>query len=133
MRHTERLLSIDRVKDEIEQGKDELAQWVAGSFNTWFESTNEGNVLQAYAAAMSWAQLEPQYSAAAKAEFADTKNADAWLIAYARAKGGVIVVTLEQPDPNVRRRIPIPNVCKAFGIPYLDSFAMLRALRVKLG
>jgi Domain of unknown function (DUF4411) len=128
-----RLLSIDRVKDEIEQGKDELADWVASAFSTWFASTNEADVLGAYAVVMRWAQAETQYSDAAKAEFADTKNADAWLIAYARAKGGVIVVTLEQPNPNVRRRIPIPNVCKGLGISYLDSFAMLRALGVRLG
>jgi hypothetical protein len=127
-----RLLSIDRVKDEIELGKDELANWVASSFNAWFASTNEADVLGSYAVAMMWAQAEPQYSDAAKAEFADTKNADAWLIAYAQAKGGVIV-TLEQPNLTVQRRIPIPNVCKALGIPYLDSFAMLRALGVRLG
>jgi uncharacterized protein DUF4411 len=127
-----RLLSIDRVRDEIELGKDKLADWVASAFNTWFASTNEDDVLGAYAAAMRWAQAETQYSDAAKAEFADTKNADAWLIAYAQAKGSVIV-TLEQPNPTVRRRIPIPNVCKAFGITYLDSFSMLRALGVRLG
>lgn len=126
------LLSIDRVKDEIELGKDRLADWVAGTFNTWFASTNEADVLRAYGGVMRWAQAEMQYSDAAKAEFADTKNADAWLIAYAQAKG-VIVVTLEQPNPNVQRRIPIPNVCKALGISYLDSFAMLRALGVRLG
>lgn len=127
-----RLLSIDRVKDEIELGKDKLADWVASAFGTWFASTNEADVLGAYAVAMRWAQAEVQYSEAAKAEFADTKNADAWLIAYAQAKGSVIV-TLEQPDPNVRRKIPIPNVCESLGIPYLDSFAMLRALGVRFG
>jgi hypothetical protein len=127
-----RLLSIDRVKDEIELGKDELADWIASAFNTWFVSTNETDVLGAYAVAMTWAQAETQYSDAAKAEFADTKNADAWLIAYAQVKGSVIV-TLEQPNPNVRRKIPIPNVCKSLGIPYVDSFAMLRALGVKFG
>jgi hypothetical protein len=129
---TGHLLSIDRVKDEIEQGKDELANWVAATFSPWFASTNEADVLRNYAVAMAWAQGQTQYFDAAKAEFADTKNADAWLIAYSLAKGSVIV-TLEQPNPNVQRRIPIPNVCRALGISYVDSFAMLRALGVKLG
>ena len=127
-----RLLSIDRVKEEIEQGKDELAKWASGTFHKWFASTNENDVLQAYGGIMQWAQAQPQYSAAAKAEFADVKNADAWLVAYAQAKG-YVVVTLEQPAPNAQRTIPIPNVCQAFSIPFIDSFAMLRALGVKLG
>jgi hypothetical protein len=127
-----RLLSIDRVRAEIEQGRDKLAKWAGGSFHSWFVSTNENDVLQAYGAAMRWAQAQTQYSDAAKAEFADTKNADAWLIAYAQAKGCVIV-THEQPDPNVKRNIPIPNVCQALGITFFNSFAMLRALRVRLG
>src|ERR1700683_4511557 len=71
-----RLLSIDRVREEIEDGKDELANWAGGIFFPWFVSTNENDVLQAYAATMQWAQAQPQYSAAAKAEFADVKNAD---------------------------------------------------------
>jgi Domain of unknown function (DUF4411) len=128
----ERLLSIDRVREEIEQGKDELAKWAGGTFHPWFASTNENDVLQAYRATMRWAQAQTQYSAAAKAEFADTKNADAWLVAYAQAKGCVIV-THEQPDPKVQRKIPIPNVCQAFTIDFLNSFAMLRALGVRLG
>jgi Domain of unknown function (DUF4411) len=127
-----RLLSIDRVREEMEQGKDELARWAVGTFHAWFASTNENDVLQAYGAAMQWAQAQTRYSAAAKAEFADKKNADAWLVAYAQAQGCVIV-THEQPDPNVQRKIPIPNVCQAFGIPFFNSFAMLRALGVRLG
>ena len=31
-------------------------------------------------------------------------------------------------DANVRRRVPIPNVCEAVGVPYVDTFDMLRAL-----
>jgi len=126
------LLSIDRVREEIEQGKDELTKWVSDNFQHWFASTDEDDVLQAYGAVMKWAQTETQYSDAAKAEFADTNNADAWLVAYALARRCVIV-TLEQPDPNVRRKIPIPNAGHAFGTPCLDSFAMLRALGVRLG
>jgi uncharacterized protein DUF4411 len=128
----ERLLSIDRVREEIEQGKDELAKWIGGTFQPWFASTDDTSVLQAYAGLMQWAQDQPQYSAAAKAQFADVKNADAWLIAYAQAKGCVLV-THEQPAPSAQRKIPIPNVCQMFGIPFVDTYAMLRALGVRLG
>ncbi len=90
------LLSIDRVRDELEQGKDELAEWADQTFRPLFASTNESDVLQIYGRIMQWAQAQPQYSAAAKAEFADVNNADPWLVAYALAKQ-YIVVTQEQP------------------------------------
>jgi hypothetical protein len=126
------LLSNDRVKEEIERGEDELATWAGGIFHPWFASTNENDVLRGYSRIMEWAQAQPQYLPAAKAQFADVENADAWLVAYAQAKG-CVVVTHEQPDSNVRRKIPIPNACQAFSIPFIDPFKMLRALGVRLG
>ena len=128
----DRVLSVDRVKDEIDRGRDELARWANEDFHTYFASTNPEDVLQVYANIMQWAQAQSQYSEAAKAEFADQRNADAWIVAYAKANG-CAVVTLEQPDPQIKRRIPIPNVCLAFEVPFIDSFAMLRALGVRLG
>jgi hypothetical protein len=126
------LLSIDRVKNELEQGRDELAQWVGESFHPRFASTNESDVLQAYATIMQWAQAQPQYLPAAKAELADMNNADAWLVAYAVAKQ-CRVVTQEQPHPDSRRKIFIPDVCQAFGVAFTGSFEMLRILGVRLG
>ena len=57
----------------------------------------------------------------------DEARADGWLIAYARALG-CTVVTLEIANPNVQRKVPIPNVCDAFGVDYTNTFDMLRAL-----
>jgi hypothetical protein len=127
-----RLLSIDRVRAELEQGKDELAEWADHAFHSWFVSTDESEVLEAYGATMQWAQAQPQYLHAALAEFANAKNADPWLVAYAMAKG-CTVVTQEQPHPDSKRKIFIPDVCQALGIAFTDSFAMLRALQVRLG
>ncbi|HHX95367.1 MAG TPA: DUF4411 family protein, partial [Clostridia bacterium] len=67
---------------------------------------------------------------AAKAEFASV--ADSWLIAYSKAYDFTIV-TNEQYQPHIKRRIPIPNVCNAFSIDCVNTFEMLRALNVKLG
>jgi hypothetical protein len=127
-----RLLSIDRVRRELEQGNDELANWANATFYQWFASTYENDVAQAYGQIMQWAQAQRQYSDAAKAELASMKRADAWLVAYAMARG-CVVVTHEQYDPNVRRKIPIPNICRAFVVRTNDTFEMLRALGVRLG
>lgn len=124
------LQSIDRVKVELELGKDELARWASGSFHGQFASTEDDDVIAAYRKIMIWSQAQTQYTDAAKAEFAAV--ADGWLVAYAMAKGYVIV-TLEQFDPNIKRRIKIPNACEAFGVEYIDTFAMMRALGAKLG
>lgn len=127
-----RVQSIDRVKAEIDRGRDALKDWANGNFHGWFASTDEDDVIDSYRQIMSWAYGQSQFTAAAKAEFARQENADAWLVAYAKAKG-YLVVTDELLDPNVKRRIPIPNVCDAFGVHYLGTFDMLRALGVRLG
>ncbi|HSF29462.1 MAG TPA: DUF4411 family protein [Candidatus Tectomicrobia bacterium] len=125
-----RLLSIDRVKQELERGKDDLAHWVDGSFDGWFASTTQDDVLDVYRQIVAWVQRQRQYLDAAKVGFIN--GADGWLIAYAKAKG-CGVVTHEQPAPDAKRKIPIPSVCRAFNVTFIDSFAMLRALGVKLG
>lgn len=123
-----RVRSIDRVKQELERGKDELAQWVDDNFSNALASTDEPDVIQSFSEIMTWVQAQNQFSAAAKADFAN--GADGWLVAYARAKG-CVVVTQEVLAPDARRKVPIPNVCQAFDVPFVNTFEMLRALGVQ--
>ena len=64
---------------------------------------------------------------AARAAFLD--GADGWLVASALA-GSYVVVTQEVEDLRARKRVPIPNVCRAFGVACSDTFQMLRELGV---
>lgn len=121
--------SIDRVKKELVRGKDELAGWAKGHFSHAFGTTDDADVIQSYGQIMTWVQSQIQFSDAAKADFAS--GADGWLVAYAKAKG-CVVVTHEVPAPDAKRKIPIPNVCEAFDVPFIDTFQMLRALGVRL-
>jgi hypothetical protein len=75
-----------------------------------------------------WARQQGQFTEAAKAEFAD--KADAWLIAYAKAKN-LVLVTHEVLDRFIQKKIPMPNVCEAFDVTYVDTFAMLRELEAQ--
>jgi len=93
-----------------------------------FADTNQPDVIQSFSDIMNWVQTNNQFMPAAKAGFAN--DPDGWLIAYARAKG-YVVVTQETPKPDARSRIPIPNVCQAFGVPFVNAFEMLRALQVR--
>jgi hypothetical protein len=124
------VLSIDRVKVELERGKDELAEWASGSFHEHFASTEKEDVIAAYRKIMVWSQGQAQFTPGAKAEFA--RVADGWLVAYALANV-CIVVTHEQFNLEAKARIKIPNVCQAFGVQYVDTFQMMRELGVRLG
>jgi hypothetical protein len=121
------IISIDRVKNELQGHLDELWDWAsAAPLDNCFPSTDIASVLAAYADAMSWV-MSQNFTDAAKAQFADENEADAWVIAFAKAAGAV-VVTHEKPIKDIRRRVPIPNVCNALKIPYIDTFDLLRKL-----
>lgn len=120
--------SIDRVKDELVDSKDELSNWVRDDVPpAAFLSTNDSVVVARYAEVIGWAMAQPQFLAAAKAEFADAKDADAWLVAYASVNG-LTLVTHETLDEQIRRKVKLPNACREFGVPYLNTFDMLKDL-----
>ena len=126
---TSRMLSIDHVRRELLAGKDPLADWVRNALPAAaFASTGEKPVARAFGEIMAWVQAQPKFLPAAKAEFAD--GADGWLVAYAKAEG-LVVVTQEVYDENVRRRVPIPNVCRQFGVNFIGTYDMLRAFGAK--
>lgn len=127
-----KICSIDKIQQEIinpqDKEPDELHQWTSENFRTYFESTDAFDVLQNYGEIQRWANNEPQFTEAAKDEFA--RNADAWLIAYAKAKGHTLV-THEVYNADMRRRILIPVVCKKFEVECINTFKMLKDLQVQ--
>ena len=124
-----RIKSIDRVKQELDRGNDDLADWADDEFKDAFASTNRQDVIDVYARVMDWAAGKSQYTDAAKHKFAS--GADGWLVAFANANR-CVVVTHELPAPYAKNIVKLPEVCDAFGVGYVDTFAMLRALRVIL-
>jgi hypothetical protein len=122
--------SIDRVREELERGGDDLWAWIKHNLpKDFFASTDNPQVIACYRQVLSWVQAQDQFLPGAKAELAQTDRADAWLIAYAKATG-MVLVTFEEYDPRVRKRVPIPNVCHAPGIDvkHVTLFDMLRGL-----
>lgn len=124
-----RLGSIDRIRNELLRGNDDLAEWVERQVpEAFFLSTADAAVTRHFAQMMGWVQEQAQFLPAAKAEFA--QEADGWLAAYAKAHG-FMLVTHEALNPESRKRVPLPNVCEAFGVPYANTFDMLRGLSVR--
>ncbi len=121
--------SIVPVKSELEIGKDELADWVRANVPAnFFASEEEESVVSRYREVVGHVQQSPAYLDYARADF--LSGADGWLIAYASTHN-LHVVTQEQLDPNIRKRVPIPNVAQHFGVPFINTFEMLKALKVQ--
>ena len=125
------ICSIDRVKKELLKGNDDLKQWAENSFDSYFHSTENNEILKVYTELMEWSNSKDQFTKEAKYEFAQGDIADAWLISYARANN-CIIATEERFNPNKKSKILIPNVCKEFNIEYVDTFQMLRQLKIQL-
>ena len=125
------LHSIDRVRQELLRGSrdDDLAQWVGQSVPaSFFLASDSGEVVAAYTRVMLWVTHHPQYQAEAKTQFAS--GADGWLVAHGIVTGQT-VVTNEQPRPESRRVIKLPDVCHGFNVQFEDTFAMLHSLGVQ--
>jgi Domain of unknown function (DUF4411) len=121
--------SIDRIKKEIDEGKDDLTQWAKKSApKGFFASTTEPAVATWFGKMVAWAQAETQYLPVAKSEFA--MGNDAWLVAYAKHHG-LVVVTHETFDANIKNKVKIPNVCDQFDVDWIDTFDMLEVLNTK--
>jgi hypothetical protein len=124
-----RIKSIDKIKQELERGNDDLADWIKrGNMSNAFASTDQPDVIRQFGEMMEWVQDNDQFLDAAKAEFAG--GVDGWLIAYAGVNN-YTVVTHEVYARDVRNRVPIPNICRAFDVRYTDTFQMLRDLGVR--
>jgi len=84
-----------------------------------------------YTKLIEWSYSNNQFRQEAKDEFAKADIADAWLIAYAEVNK-CVVTTEERLNLNKKSKILIPNVCNEFKIEYVDTFQMLRQLKVRL-
>jgi len=101
-----RIKSIDKIKQELERGNDELADWIKkGNITDAFDSTDQEDVIQQFSEIMEWVQSQEQFFDAAKAEFAG--GMDGWLVAYAKVND-YTVVTHEVYAPDARKKVPIP-------------------------
>jgi hypothetical protein len=125
-----KIISIDKVYDEIMKGNDTLKDWADSDFKEFFQTSETIPITEHYAELVMWAEAEQQYVQNAKDEFMLRENADAWVIAYAK-NYKCTVVTSEVIDSKITVSIKIPNVCDAFNIPYCNTFELLRELKFK--
>lgn len=121
------ITSIDKVYDEIKRGKDDLYEWVQQNLPSRFfcDTDNSPDLLINYQQLISWSFSNTQFTSNAKAEFAQYYEADAWVVAFAISNKST-VVSQEAFKANIKRKIPIPNVCHKFKVRHIDTFTFLR-------
>lgn len=126
-----RVYSINRIRSELLAGRktEDLVQWVENDLPPGFFLDTDGeDVTSAYTEVMLWVQRTPQYFDRAKAKFAT--EADGWLVAYAMVHDA-IVVTNEQPRPESRNRVLLPDVCTQFDVTCKNIFFVLKDLAIR--
>lgn len=126
-----KIISIDKVKKELLQNKDELSDWIIDNLTEdFFKDTT--TVVPNYATLTGWVYSKSeQYSATAISEFLDVDEADAWLVAFAMTYGNRIV-THEVSKPNSKSRVMLPDAANPFNVICIKTVDLFRALGVKI-
>lgn len=122
--------SVPAVRAEILHGTGPLVDWTKElPSEFWIEESLDTLLAMRHLA--EWAaNPDRPYTQAAVDEF--MASADLRLIAAAKANAAM-VVTRESPAPLSKKRIKIPDVCDAFGVPWASPFDTYRALGLRLG
>jgi len=117
--------SIDAVYDELKDSKDEVSEWAKRMRSAnFFHNTDDDETGASITDIHNWAASgENNFEQQALDEF--YRAADLVLIAYAKAHGHILV-TNEVYDSGTRKKIKIPNVCKAINLKYMNAFQLLR-------
>lgn len=122
------IASTDMVYDDLKNGGDDLAAWVKARRASMFHmDSTAAEVATKIAEQGTWIQsvgFKPHVHAEYMA------CADPFIVGVAAA-GSHCVVTLEAADPNRRKKVKIPDACKALGVTYENTFQMLKALGAK--
>lgn len=122
--------SIDKVKEEIDKGGDELTDWIRTNAPHNFFLKQDASVMEKYRETIDWVQSNPVgFSQSAKTGFVNV--ADSYLVATAAAKD-MVLVTYEKSNPLRRNRVMIPDACNAIGVRTCDLNTALRELGVQI-
>jgi hypothetical protein len=119
------VFSIEKVRDELIGGGDELADWAKARGGEFFIAP-DGADLASLAAASYWA-AGGGFDPGAVNQFLQV--ADYYLVAQAHARSFVVVT--HEVAANSVKKIKIPNVCVGLGVKVMSPYEMLRTERAR--
>jgi hypothetical protein len=119
------VFSIEKVRDELIGGDDELAEWAKERGSDFFLPPDD-EVLPSLAAVSTWASTQ-NYEPGAVNQFLQV--ADYYLVAHAHAHQ-FDVVTHEKVSDSVKK-IKIPDVCIGMKVKALTPYTMLRTEKAR--
>jgi hypothetical protein len=120
-----KVFSIEKVKDELIGGDDELAEWAEERGNGFFLPPDD-EVIPSLDAVSRWASTQ-SYEPGAVNQFLQV--ADYYLVAHAHAHQ-FDVVTHEKVSVSVKK-IKIPNVCIGIKVKAPTPYEMLRTEKAR--
>lgn len=121
----QRVFSIEKVRDELAAGADELSSWAVQRGDAFFLRPDP-TILPMLGTVSTWANGQ-NYEPAAINTFLQV--ADYYLCAHALAHDQTLV-SHEVPSPSTKR-IKIPNACIGLNIRFMSPYEMLRRERAR--
>jgi len=121
--------SISLVGEELKKGNDELATWAKDNAGLFIDVDDDATQRAFAEIAELVAQKAPAMKVGAIEDF--MAGADPWLIAKAIATDAV-VVTHESFNADIKKKFLIPNICKDFGVTWINTFELMQKLGAEL-
>jgi Domain of unknown function (DUF4411) len=113
----------------LEGSQDELHKWAKQRRNNGYWIKPDKSVQELYGQISTY--VHNTYDATSHAKTVDfLDNADAWVIAHALEDKGTLVTEEVKVSPQSKSP-KIPNVCEHFNVPYINTTALLRALKFR--
>ncbi|MBK8568034.1 MAG: DUF4411 family protein [Saprospiraceae bacterium] len=124
-----KVVSLDKVKEEIYRNDDELKAWCEANLPTDFFKDSTSAIAE-YASVVTWANSKKDhpYTQPALDVFMDAEEADAWLVAYAKQQN-LPLVTNEISAPESKKSVKIPDACLPIGVRCVRPMDMFRELK----
>jgi hypothetical protein len=119
------VFSIEKVRDELIAGDDELAEWTKARGSEFFLPPDDAMV-PSLVAVSTWAG-SGNYDPGALSQFLQV--ADYYLVAHSLAHNFVTVT--HEVVANSVKKIKIPNACIGLGVKCMTPYEMLRTERVR--
>lgn len=130
----DKIAVLDKVRDELLKGTDELSAWISDLPNECILSTQDIQILQKYRDVLNFIQQSDQYTESALRLWSRENIADPWLIAAAKVYGYTLL-SFEQSAGRITTRSnnpKLPDVARHFQVPYTSLFDMMRQEHFRL-